>query len=461
MPETSSLISSLASLPEAEQAAILAGLSDDEADELLHDWPLWARPSQLPPPGDWAHWLYVAGRGAGKTRSGAEWVRSKVKAGCSRIALIAPTAGDARDVMVEGESGLLSVCWAGDRDARGGAMGRPLYEPSKRRVTWENGAQAALFSAEEPERLRGPQHDAAWCDELAAWGAGTDRALQEKRRQAAWDMAMFGLRLGERPQVMVTTTPKPSALLRRLMKDPRSVVTSGSTFENADNLAPSFLETIREKYEGTRLGRQELFAELLDDLPGALWPRSVFDQHRRKDAPDLQRIVVAVDPSGTGGDEDEGDSVGIVIAGKGVDGRAYVLADRTCKLSPDGWGRRAVAAYHEFGADRIVAERNYGGAMVAHVIKTVDQKVSYREVVATRGKVVRAEPVAALYEQGRVSHLHGLDELEDQLCLMGPSGFAGEGSPDRADALVWALTELMLKAEAPRAIFATYGDVHG
>jgi len=424
-------------------AAILAGLTDSEADELLHDWPLWARPSQLAPPGDWTHWLYVAGRGAGKTRSGAEWVRGKVKSGCGRIALIAPTAGDARDVMVEGESGLLACCWKGDKDASGNAMGRPLYEPSKRRVTWENGAQAALFSAEEPERLRGPQHDAAWTDELAAWS----------RMQETWDMGMFGLRLGQHPQVMVTTTPKPSPLLRNLMKDARSVVTTGSTFDNAANLATPFLDAIRDRYEGTRLGRQELFAEILDDLPGALWQRSGFDEHRRAAAPDMQRIVVAVDPSGTAGKSDDGDSIGIVIAGKGVDGRGYVLADRSCKLSPDGWGKRAVAAYHEFGADRIVAERNYGGAMVEHVIRTVDRQASYREVTATRGKVVRAEPVAALYEQGRVSHLHGLDDLEDQLCLIGPDGYAGEGSPDRADALVWALTDLMLRDEPQAQMF--------
>lgn len=378
----------------------------------------------------------MAGRGAGKTRAGAEWVREKVKAGCGYIGLIAPTAGDARDVMVEGESGILSVCWALDRDRWGGTIGRPLYEPSKRRLTWENGAQASLFSAEEPERLRGPQHAALWCDELAAW----------KYLRETWDMAMFGLRLGDHPQTMITTTPRPVGLLRELVKDPNTVITRGTTFDNARNLAPSFLDALRDKYEGTRLGRQEINAEILEDLPGALWSRAMIDVHRVTVAPDMRRVVVAVDPSGTSGASDEGDDIGIVVAGLGVDGRGYILADRTCKLSPDGWGRRAVAAYQEFRADRIVAERNFGGAMVEHVIRTIDRRASYKEVTASRGKVARAEPVAALYEQGRVSHVGGLPQLEDQLCQMAPEGYAGEGSPDRADALVWALSELMIKA---------------
>jgi phage terminase large subunit-like protein len=275
--------------------------------------------------------------------------------------------------MVEGESGLLAVSWKHDVADNGDPIGRPLYEPSKRRITWANGAQAALFSAEEPDRLRGPQHDAMWADELAAWGAGKERDLQERRRRETWDMAMFGLRLGDRPQVMVTTTPKPSPLLRALMADSRAVVSRGTTFDNAANLAGSYLEQVRTAYEGTRLGRQELYAEMLDDVPGALWKRDAIDAHRVDAAPDMARVVVAVDPSGTSG-QDDGDSVGIVAAGKGVDGRAYVLADRTCKLSPDGWGRRTVEASREFRADRIVAERNFGGAMVEHVIRTVDPK---------------------------------------------------------------------------------------
>lgn len=372
-------------------------------------------------------------------------MREQIKLGKGRIALIAPTASDARDVMVEGESGLLAVCWAGDRSASGDMLGRPSYEPSKRRVTWANGAVATLFSAEEPERLRGPQHEAMWCDELAAW----------KYLRETWDMAMFGLRLGNDPRTIITTTPKPLPLIKEIVKDPTTVVTKGSTFDNATNLAPKFLKTVKEKYEGSRLGRQELEAEILDDLPGALWSRADIDKGRIRSAPEMQRIVVAVDPSGTKGTSDDGDEIGIVVAGKGVDGRAYVLADRTCKLSPAGWGRRAVNAFHEFEADRVIAERNFGGAMVEHVIKTTDTAVSYKEVTASRGKVARAEPVAALYEQGRVSHVGSFPELEDQMCQIAPEGFVGEGSPDRADALVWALTDLMLDDQAQVAMFLT------
>lgn len=412
----------------------LASLTEDQCEALLHDWRFLAREPQLAPEGDWLTWLILAGRGFGKTRTGAEWTREQIKAGAKRIHLIAPTASDARDVMVEGESGLLSVCWAGDKTVTGEMLGRPSYEPSKRRLTWANGAIATLFSAEEPERLRGPQAEVLWADELASW----------KYLRDTWDMAMFGLRLGDRPRTCITTTPKPLPLLKEIIADPRTVVTRGSTFDNASNLAPTFLQAVKAKYEGTRLGRQELNAEILDDLPGALWTRDAIDGHRVREAPELQRVVIAVDPSGTKGDSDDGDEIGIVAAGLGVDGRAYVLADRTCKLSPDGWGRRAVNAYYEFLGDRIVAERNFGGAMVEHVIKTIDKDVAYKEVTASRGKVARAEPVAALYEQGRVSHVGSMPELEDQMCQIAPEGFVGEGSPDRADALVWALTELML-----------------
>lgn len=341
--------------------------------------------------------------------------------------MVAETAADARDVLVEGDSGILSVH---PKDFR------PLYEPSKRRLTWPNGAIATLYNAVEPDQLRGPQHDAAFCDELAKW----------RYARETWDQLQFGLRLGDGPKQIITTTPRPIPVLKEILATPTTIVTKGSTFDNAANLAPSFLTQIVGKYEGTRLGRQELNAEILDDLPGALWTREMIDAGRLKQAPEMQRIVVAVDPSGTGGESDDGDSIGIVVAGKGIDGRAYVLADRTCKLSPDGWGRRAVAAYAEFRADRIIAERNFGGAMVQHVIKTVDPSASYKEVTASRGKVARAEPVAALYEQGRVSHIGSFSELEDQMCQIDPSGFIGEGSPDRADALVWALTELMLSS---------------
>ena len=430
----SSAVASLASLTPSQVDKVLAGLTEAQAEEILHDWPEWARPQQIAPGGEWQNWMVLAGRGFGKTRTGAEWVRAKVKSGASRIGLIAPTASDARDVMVEGESGLMAVCWRGDRTDDGKPLGRPIYEPSKRRLTWGNGAVATLFSAEEPERLRGPQYDTLWCDELAAW----------KYLRETWDMAMFGLRLGDRPQVCITTTPKPLPLIREIMKDPDTVIVRGSTFDNKANLASTFISNIVRKYEGTRLGRQELEAEILDDLPCALWTRDCIDAARVRETPQLRRVVVAVDPSGTAGASDDGDSIGIVVAGIGIDGRGYVLADRTCKLSPDGWGRQAVTAYKEFKADRIVAERNFGGAMVQHVIKTVDRSAAYKEVTASRGKVARAEPVAALYEQGRISHVGSLPELEDQMCSISPDGFVGEGSPDRADALVWAITELML-----------------
>ena len=418
------MASLLASSPDRQE--ILAGLTDAQVSELLDDWRFWARPEQIAPDGDWLTWVINAGRGFGKTRAGSEWVREQVEAGRQRIALIGETYKDLVEVMVYGDSGIASVFPDHQKP-------KIVANPNVQ-ITFHTGAVALGYNATQPDQLRGPQFDAAWADELAKW----------KKARETWDMLQFGLRLGERPKVLVTTTPRPIPVLREIMARQSTVVTTGSTFDNAANLAASFIAEIRDRYEGTRLGRQELFAEVLDDLPGALWTRAMFEDHRIKVAPEMQRIVVAVDPSGTAGDSDDGDSIGIVVAGKGIDGRGYVLADRTCKLSPDGWGRRAVSAYHEFGADRIVAERNFGGAMVQHVIRTIDPKASYKEVTASRGKVMRAEPVAALYEQGKVSHVVGLEALEDQCCLIGPDGYIGEGSPDRADALVWALTELML-----------------
>ncbi|PZN08384.1 MAG: ATP-binding protein [Bacillota bacterium] len=402
----------------------MADLSDEEAEALLYDWRFWARPKQLPPEGPWRIWLILAGRGFGKTRTGAEWVREQVERhGRRRIAIVGRTAADVRDVMVEGESGILSISppWF-----------RPVYEPSKRRLTWPNGAIATLYSADEPDLLRGPQHDAAWADELAAW-----------RRPEAWDNLMFGLRLGPDPRVVVTTTPRPVKIIRDLLQDPTCVVTRGSTYENAANLAPAFLEQIISRYEGTRLGRQELYGEVLDDVPGALWQRKRIDELRVREAPELVRVVVAIDPAVTS--EEGSDETGIVVAGRGVDGHAYVLADRSCRMSPDGWARRAVKAYYDFDGDRIVGEVNNGGDLVETVIRTVDPKVPYKAVRASRGKAVRAEPVAALYEQGKVHHVGTFEHLEDQLCQITPDGYQGAGSPDRADALVWALTELMLE----------------
>jgi phage terminase large subunit-like protein len=412
-------------------------------ETLANSWRLKARPEQLPPAGDWLTWLILAGRGWGKTRTGAEWIQEQVLTGtASRIALVAATASDARDVIVEGESGLLAIAPRGMR---------PEYEPSKRRLTWPNGAIATTFSADEPDRLRGPQFDAAWCDEIATW-----------KYPESWSMLQFGLRLGKQPRVVVTTTPRPVQIIRDLQRrhaagDKTIAITRGRTNDNRENLAATFLAEIERRYGGTRLGRQELNGELLEDIPGALWTRTMIDAAQVDRLPEMARVVVAVDPSGTKGSEDDGDSIGIVVAGKGVDGLGYILADRTCKLSPDGWGRRAVEAYREFNADRIVAERNFGGAMVEHVLRTVDRNIPYKEVTASRGKIARAEPVAALYEQGRVKHHVGLTSLEDQLCAMTADGYVGDGSPDRADAAVWALTELIVTGRLARAAVVDTG----
>jgi len=417
----------------------LGPLSEDDAETIATFWRIWARPEQLAPPGEWRQWLIMAGRGFGKTRAGGEWVREQVAKGKRRIALVGPTAADARDVMVEGESGILNICPSWDR---------PNYEPSKRRLTWANGAQATLYSAEEPERLRGPQADAAWCDELGAW----------KYLRETWDQLQFGLRLGKDPRCIITTTPKPVGVVQELVRDPGCVVTRGSTYDNKVNLAPQFIEKIIRRYEGTRLGRQELHAELLDDVAGALWPLETLIGCHVAKHPDLQRVVIAVDPSGSNGDDD-GDAQGIIAMGLGVDGIGYVLADRTCKMSPAGWGSQVVQAYDLHKADKIVAEKNYGGEMVAHTIETVRKGLRIELVSATRGKVVRAEPVAALYEQGRIKHLvplsepgypsdNPLAELEEEMRLVNPGGYMGEGSPNRMDALVWAATELFLQPNA-------------
>jgi len=424
-------ISSLATLPADQIAEALASLSDVEAEQLLHDWEFLARADQLPPPGDWRTWLFLAGRGAGKTRSGAEWIRAKVKAGYQRLALIAPTSADARDVMVEGTSGILSVSWQHDKDRAGKLMGLPSYEPSKRRLTWGNGAMATLFSAEEPERLRGPQHDAIWADELAAW----------KNTQDTWDMAMFGLRLGTDPQVMVSTTPKPIPLLRALLRDPTTEVTRATTHSNKANLADAFLAQIVKKYEGTRLGRQELAGELLEEAEGALWNRETIERARLKGSlPAFKRVVVAVDPAVTA--KAESNLTGIVAAALGVDDRGYVLADSSGRYSPDQWARKAIEQFDSLKADRIIAEGNQGGDLVRHTLHSIRSNVPVTIVHATRGKNARAEPIAALYEQNRVSHAGTFAELEDQMATWEPLG--DMPSPDRIDALVWALTSLML-----------------
>jgi len=386
--------------------------------------------------------MLLAGRGAGKTRSGAEWVREKIKLGCGRVGLIAPTAADARDIMVEGPAGILATAWRGDRDAKGNVTGRPVYEPSKRRVTWQNGAIATVYSAEEPDRLRGPQHDALWADELAAWNNGEP--------DAAWDMAMFGLRLGANPQAVITTTPRPIPLIRELVRNPRCVVTRARTDANKANLAPTFLSQIVSKYEGTRLGRQELDGEIIDEVEGALWTRGMIERSRQPTAPDMVRIVVAIDPAVSANSTSA--LTGIVCAGLGADGRGYVLEDLSGRYSPDGWARRAVQCFNARAADRLVAEGNQGGEMVRHTLQTVQRNLPITIVHASRGKQARAEPVAALYEQNRVSHVGAFPELEDQLTTWAP--LDGKPSPDRLDALVWALTALMVRQQQDTSIAA-------
>lgn len=392
-------------------------------------WLGTARAAQITPPGDWRVWLVLAGRGFGKTRLGAEdvaWYGATHPG--AQIAIVAPTFNDVRGTCFEGVSGLIAC------------VPRELvqdYNRSRQELLLTNGALFRGFSADTPDRLRGPQFHRAWCDELAAW-----------QYSDAWDQLQFGLRLGQNPQAVVTTTPRPTPLVRGLVKDARTRITRGSTFENAANLAPSALEALRERYEGTRLGRQELNAEILDDVPGALWTREAIRVDRTP--PEMARVVVAVDPSGASG-ADDGDSIGIVVAGRGIDGRFYVLEDATCDLGPAGWGRRTVERFRAHRADRIVAERNFGGAMVESVIRTADRNAPVKLVTASRGKAVRAEPVAALYEQGRVTHAPGLDALEDQMMQMTLTGFQGDGSPDRVDALVWALSELALAQETQTA----------
>ncbi len=393
----------------------------------------------MPPPGDWRIWLLLAGRGFGKTRTGAELTGAKVKTGAARrIALVGPTAADVRNVMVEGESGLLAAA---------GPAQRPRWEPSKGRLTWPNGAVATTYSADQPERLRGPQHDFAWCDELAAW-----------RYPAAWDMLMFGLRLGQDPRVVVTTTPKPIKLIRELLAAPDVAVTRGTTYDNRANLAPAFLRQIIRRYEGTRLGRQELEAEILDDVPGALWTRERIEHARvGHDArPELARIVVAIDPAATSGEE--ADETGLVVAGSDYAGHGWVLADLSGRYAPPEWARRAIAAYRDWRADRIVAEVNNGGDMVAATLRMIDPEAPFSAVRASRGKSARAEPVAALYEQGRIHHVGAFSQLEDQMCAF-TSDFdrARAGySPDRVDALVWALSALLVAPMANQGLFDFY-----
>jgi phage terminase large subunit-like protein len=437
LPGKKSLRDFLSGLPAEKVEAFLDTLSPNALLALPWLFEHWAIPGhQLAPGGDWTTWIILGGRGAGKTRAGSEWIRMQVEGAkpsdpglCSRVALVGETLDQVREVMVFGDSGLLR-CSPPDR--------RPVWQASRKQLVWPNGALAQTFSASDPESLRGPQFDCAWCDELAKW----------RKADAAWDMLQFGLRLGASPRQIVTTTPRNSPLLRKLLGEQGTAVTRAPTSANRMHLANSFLRSVTETYAGTRLGRQELEGELLSDHAGALWTRDMIERARLLPAAEPGRIVVAVDPpvtSGAGSDE-----CGIVVAGVRQDGAprdwtAEVIADCSLKgASPQAWARAAVELYHRHGADRIIAEVNQGGDLVSTIVRQVDPLVAFRGVRASRGKVSRAEPVAALYEQGRVRHRACFPALEDQMVEMTTGGFIGSGSPDRVDALVWAMTELMI-----------------
>lgn len=472
-----------ASIASGQLESDLAELSAAELEFLRYDWELWAREEQLAPhyvalddtrsasrppsaapsgqlgeteimdanvsapggrlpegepPGatqEWRVWMMLGGRGSGKTRAGAEWVRSKacdpVIGFQARIALVGKTIGEVRSVMVEGVSGLLAIHPAHER---------PVLEISKKQLTWPNGAIAQMFAADEAEGLRGPQFTHAWCDELAKWYRG----------ERAWDMLQFALRLGETPQAVVTTTPKPLRFLKKIMEDPATVTVKLATADNEDNLAPAFLAEMNRRYAGSALGRQELLGDIVEDAEHALWRRHWIEETRMTRAPQMVRVVVALDPPVTS--TRASDACGIVVAGLGEDKRAYVLADRSLQgREPNVWAKAALAAYDEFEADTLVAEVNQGGDLVAGVLRQFRDEVPVRKVYATRGKYLRAEPVAALYAEGRVVHAGRFERLEDQMCAFGPDGKVDGRSPDRVDALVWALTELMLSGgHAPR-----------
>ncbi|WP_449096553.1 DNA-packaging protein [Rhizobium sp. 21-4511-3d] len=391
----------------------------------LRDWALAGRLEQMAPDGDWRTWLLLGGRGSGKTRAGAEWVHGLASAGQRsdlRIALVAETLGDAREVMIDGISGICRIA----------RRNRPDFEISRRRLVWPNGAVAQVFSSEDPESLRGPQFHLAWCDELAKW----------KHGQETWDMLQFSLRLGTAPRQLVTTTPRPVPLLKALIADEGTRLARISTLANRANLAPGFIDALSARYGGTRLGRQELDGELIEDRDDGLWKRGQIEALVTRAIGALRRIVVAVDPPAAAG---AASCCGIVVAGLDVSGRAVVLADCSVEgLSPAGWAGAVVRAYHRFGADRVIAEINQGGDMVSAMLKSIDATLPVSNVRATRGKFLRAEPAAALYEQGRVVHAGRFTALEDQMCDFGPDGLSNGRSPDRLDALVWALTALVL-----------------
>lgn len=400
-------------MPPQSRAALLASLNDDDAALLARDWDFWARDAQLPPDGAWRIWLFLGGRGAGKTRAGAEWIAGQVREGrMARIGLIGATHADARAVMVEGESGLLKV------------VDGLHYEPSNSRVLWPDGAVATLLSAEEPDSFRGHQFDGVWGDEFCKW----------REPQSALDMALMALRLGEMPRMLLTTTPRAIPALTALMDSPGVAMTKSGTADNAANLADGFHALMLARYGGTALGRQELDGELIADSEGALWKRDGI--RRVRDVPTMDRIIVAVDPPAS----TQGDECGIVVAGRSED-EGYVLADLSAGgLTPAGWAARTMEAFAQFEADAIIAEANQGGDMVRSVLQQAGADAPVKLVHASRAKRTRAAPYAALYERGRIHHAGAFPELEDQMCTY--DGVSGGKSPDRMDALVWALADL-------------------
>jgi len=422
----------LARIPEERLGEIFAGLSSSQVASMRRHWPFWTRGNQKQPLGAWRIWLILAGRGYGKTRAGAEWVRAFAgRFGDTHIALVGATMAEARAVMVEGESGLLAITRGEER---------PTWEPSLHRLRWPNGAVASLYSAADPESLRGPAHHLAWADEIAKWD------VKKRGGGSAWDNLILGLRRGDYPRAMATTTPRPTPLLRRMLADPAVIVTRGTTRDNLPNLGRGFVAEVEKAYGGTRLGRQEIGGELIEDIEGSLWPRALLAACRvaaTMGASDLTRIVIGVDPPASSG----GDACGIIVAGLGTDGRGYVIDDASVEgMRPEGWARAVAAAAARWDADRVVAEANQGGDMVRSVLEAVETRLPLRLVHARRGKIARAEPVAALYEKDRVRHAGRFAALEDEMAgMVIGGGYAGPGrSPDRADALVWALTELLL-----------------
>ena len=427
----------LAALSTEDREKLLGSLSPQEIEQLNYDWDFWARPNQLPPEGDWNTWVVLAGRGFGKTRMGSEWIRKLAhdNPGC-RIALVAETAADARDVMIKGDSGLLACDPTLTEDS---------WSPTNRCLTWPNGSKAFTYNGTTPDQLRGPQHHFAWVDELAKF----------EYMQDAWDQMMFGLRLGEHPQVLVTTTPRPLPLIKALVNAEDTVVTRGSTLDNAINLADNTVKALYDRYGGTRLGRQELEGEILGDIPGALWRREDIDGSRLKELPEtLDRVIVAVDPATSAEEKSDENGIVVVAMARDEDGyaRGYVLEDGSLKGTPEQWAKKAVTLYRKWQADKIVAEKNQGGLMVESVIKAQDRSVPVKLVHASRGKAIRAEPISALYEQGRVHHIGRFDSLEDQMCEFSIDNVrnSSTGSPDRVDALVWGLTELNEKISGRR-----------